>query len=179
VTRTRTALGLAAGVFGLALTLTAGPPRGKEPAPKAEAGRVAVAAARDRATVLHAAYAATLESMHHHFFRRERAVLPARAMEDVFADVGRETGAKGKWIAVNTPAMSIDHEPTSGFEKWAAAELAAGKPAAERVEGGTYHRAGAIPLGAGCLSCHTRLSATTDKTPRFAGIVITIPVKEE
>jgi hypothetical protein len=32
--------------------------------------------------------------MHHHYFRRDGAVLPARALEDVFADVERESKIK-------------------------------------------------------------------------------------
>jgi cytochrome c553 len=112
-------------------------------------------------------------------FRHDRAVLPARAMEDVFAAIDRESKIKTRWIAVNTPAMSINHEAETAFEKKAAAEIAAGKKEFEGVEKGYYLRATAIPLGAGCVGCHTKFSATTDKTPRFAGLVISIPVKDE
>ena len=140
---------------------------------------MSVAQARDRAKLMHEVYAATLDSTHHHFFRRDRAVLPARAMEDVFAQVGRRTGVEAKWIAVNTPAMTIDHEPKTTFEKEAAAAIAAGKESYEKVEGGTYQRAGAIPLGSGCVSCHTRSFTAPDKSPRFAGLVVRVPVKGE
>lgn len=169
-----TRTGLAAGLFVLPLTLVGNPTRADD---AGEDRRVTVAAARDRAKLAHEVYAATLDAMHHHFFRRDRAVLPARAMEDVFTQVGRRSGVEAKWIAVNTPAMTIDHEPKSAFEKEAAAAIAAGKEAYEKVEGGTYQRAGAIPLGNGCVSCHTRSIMTTDKTPRFAGLVIRVPVK--
>jgi hypothetical protein len=100
-------------------------------------------------------------------------------LEDVFRDMEKETSIKSRWIAVNTPAMSIHHEPEDGFEKKAAQEIASGKSEYEEIEGGVYRRAGAIPLRAGCVSCHTRLTATPDKTPRFAGLVIRIPVKEK
>jgi hypothetical protein len=167
---------LAAATFGLTLALTANPTRADEPG---DDRRVPVAVARDRAKLMHEVYAATLDSMHHHYFRRERAVLPARALEDVFTQVGRRSGVEGRWIAVNTPAMSIDHEPKTAFEKRAAAAIAAGKDSYEQVEGGVYRRAGAIPLGAGCVSCHSRSFTTPDKTPRFAGLVVTVPVKGE
>ena len=88
-------------------------------------------------------------------------------------------GSKARWIAVNTPAMSVDHQPESAFEKKAAEELAAGKDEYSRVEGGYYFEARPIPLGAGCIGCHTKLAPITDKKPRVAGLVIAIPVKDE
>lgn len=192
VTTTKMRLGLlggAAGVLCLSLGLNADPPRVSaeesskrakgEPAEKPDDKRVSVAVAKDRAKLMHGIYSATLDAMHHRYFRREGAVLPARAMEDVFADIDRQTGMKSRWIAVNTPAMSINHEPETAFEKTAAAELAAGKTEYARVEGGYYRRAGVIPLGTGCVGCHTKASPTVDKTPRFAGLVISIPVTGE
>ena len=145
--------------------------------PDDSAKPVTVAEARARAQLMHNIYAATLDSMHHHFFRRERSVLPARAMEDVFADVDRQTNIKSAWIAVNTKAMSIQHEPKNDFEKQAAKALAAGKGEFELVEKGYYHRAGAIPLGAGCVNCHTGFFSKTPQSQRFAGLVISMPVK--
>jgi hypothetical protein len=174
-------LGLCAltGVLGFTLALSADPPAGKVQDKAAPDNRVPVAVAKDRAKLMHKVYAATLEAMHQHYFRRERAVLPARALEDVFAELDRESDIKTKWIAVNTPAMSITHEPQTAFEKKAAEELAAGKGEYARVEGGYYTRAAAIPLGAGCVSCHTKFFTTPPKTPRFAGLVISIPVTDK
>lgn len=177
-------------VFGIAMTLSADPPHipaastaknaPGEPVKKPENDhRVPVAVAKDRAKLMHEIYSATLDSMHHHFFRRDRAVLPARAMEDVFDEIDRQTKIQTRWIAVNTPAMSIHHEPETAFETKAAAAIAAGKPEYESVEKGVYYRASPIPLGAGCIGCHTRLAPTTDKTPRFAGLVIAIPVNDK
>ena len=74
--------------------------------------------------------------------------------------------------------MSVNHEPQTSFEKKAAEELTAGKKDYERIEDGYYRRAGVIPLGVGCVGCHTKLFAANAKTPRFAGLVISIPVKE-
>ncbi|MBA4191069.1 MAG: hypothetical protein C0467_24045 [Planctomycetaceae bacterium] len=187
---TRITLGIlvgAVGVFCLTLGLNADPPRTPtNPADKAKGTqkpdddkRVSLAVARDRAKLMHVMYSATLDSVHHHYFRRDRAVLPARALEDVFAEVDRQTKIKSRWIAVNTPAMSVNHEPETDFEKKAAAEIASGKAEFDRVENGYYHRVGAIPLGTGCVSCHTKFGVTPEKTPRFAGLVISIPLKDE
>jgi len=140
---------------------------------------VTVAVARDRAKLMHDIYSATLDTMHHRYFRREGAVLPARALDDVFAEVDRKTQIKTRWIAVNTPAMSTNHEPVTAFEKRAAEVLAEGKAEYATTENGYYLRATPIPLGAGCVSCHTKFGATDDKKPRFAGLVISIPVKDE
>jgi hypothetical protein len=128
---------------------------------------------------LHDLFADTLDLVHHRYFRRDGAVLPSRAIEDVFARTEKRSGVKARWIAVNTPAMGVNHEPESAFEKKAAEELAAGKDKYSRVEKGYYLEARPIPLGAGCVGCHTRQAPITDKKPRFAGLVIAIPVKDE
>jgi Protein of unknown function (DUF3365) len=158
-------------------------PQRVAPAAVAEPGKAAekaaVAKAREQAKLMHVIYSSTLEAMHQHFFRRERAVLPARALEDVFADVESETKVKAKWIAVNTKAMSIHHEPASAFEKQAARAIAAGKGEYERVEDGYYYRAGPIPLNSSCINCHTGFFTKTPQTQRFAGLVIRVPVSKK
>jgi hypothetical protein len=116
--------------------------------------------------------------MHHHYFHGDRAVVPARAMESIFADVGRKSKTTARWIAVSTQAMSLDHEPASEFEKLAAAEIKGGKSAVERVEKGNYLRAAPIPLDSGCIRCHTGGLVTTSTAPRFAALVISMPVSE-
>jgi hypothetical protein len=75
--------------------------------------------------------------------------------------------------------MNNNHESETAFEKKAAAEIAAPKAAYEGIEDGVYLRATAIPLGKGCVGCHTKITAAADKTPRFAGLVISIPVKND
>lgn len=167
---------VAAVVVASVAALSAAPPA-KDQKP-ADEQRLTVDEAKGRAKLLHGVYAATLESLHHHYFRREGAVLPARAMEDIFKDVEEETKVKARWIAVNTQAMSINHEPKGEFEKKAAEELSAGKTSYERIDKGVYQRAGVIPLGNGCVSCHTRFFSQPPKTPRVAALVISIPVKE-
>jgi hypothetical protein len=123
-------------------------------------------------------YSSTLDVMHHRYFRSDRATLPARALEDVFKDIEAETNIQARWIAVSTTAMSIHHEPETEFEKKAARQIAAGEGEFEQVQGGVYQRAGVIPLKAGCVGCHAGpLSAANAKTPKFAGLVIRIPMK--
>lgn len=142
-------------------------------------GAVSVATARENAKLMHNIYASTLEVMHHHFFRSNRAILPARALEDVFEEVEAQSNVKAKWIAVNAKAMSINHEAKSAFEKKAAAAIAAGKGEFERVEDGYYRRAAAIPLGAGCVRCHTGHFGGEPKSPRFAALVISVPLTKK
>jgi len=138
--------------------------------------RVSVEVARDRAKVMHDIYAASLEMMHHRYFHRNRAIVPARAMEDVFDVIKGQSNVEAQWIAVNMKAMSIDHVPKSDFAKKAAKEIAAGKPELEVVEDGYYRRAGAIPLATGCVGCHGGFFKESTKTPKFAGLVISVPI---
>jgi hypothetical protein len=139
----------------------------------------AVVKARQNAELMHHMYAATLEVMHRRYFRNDRAAVPARALEDVFAEMEANTKVKANWISVNTAAMSINHEPKSEFERRAAAAIAAGKREFELVENGHYRRATPIPLGAGCVTCHVGLAVNASKTPRFAGLVISVPLNNE
>jgi hypothetical protein len=180
----------AAAIVGAGLALRADSPSdgAKKSKPRRRAGadapadsmhRVPVAIARDRAAQMHATLESTLHAMHRHYFQRGRSTLPARALEDVFEDVARDAHVNVRWISVNTKPISVDREPETAFEKQAAKEIAAGKESFERVEKGTYHRAGAILLGAGCVNCHTTSFAAPPKTPRYAGLVISVPTVEE
>lgn len=141
--------------------------------------RVTLDVARERAATLHLAYSATLDTIHHYYFRKDQSVLPARAMEEIFKSVNRQSKAKANWISVNTKPMSVDHEPTSDFEKKAAAAIAAGKDQYESVEDGYLRSASSIPLHGGCISCHVGSSfGPPPKGPRYAGLVISVPIKE-
>lgn len=165
-------------VIAAAALLHAAAVRGDAP-PKSDTAAkkgITVEMARDRAENMHEMYGATLEMLHHRYFHRDRSLLPARAMEDIFADMKRRTSVEARWISVNTKAMNIDHEPETDFEKKAASEIAAGKQAFEAVEEGVYRRATAIPLKAGCIGCHAGAFAAASKTPRFAGLVISVPM---
>lgn len=143
-----------------------------------EKDRVSVEVARDRAKLMHDIYTATLDVMHHRYFHREKSVVPARAMEDVFDEMKLNSKSEARWIAVNLRAMSIDHEPESDFEKHAVREIVAGKSDVETIEGGYFRRATVIPLHDGCISCHEGTFRQPTKAPKFAGLVISIPVTE-
>lgn len=140
---------------------------------------ISTAQARERAKLLHGVYAATLEVLHDRYFHDERAIVPARAMEDVFTEQKKQTKIKARWISVNTKAMSLNHEPKTDFEKQAAAAISAGKAEFELVEKDLYRRAAGIELTGGCVSCHTGFFAGEPKSPRFAGLVIEIPISEK
>lgn len=133
-------------------------------------------AAKDKAKLLHEVFAATLEVMHHRYFRHERTIVPARAMEDVFAEMQKSAGIEARWISVNLKPMSLNHEPATEFEKLAAKEIATGKPEVNAVEGGFYRRAGVIPIGTGCAGCHEGFFKPPTKGPKYAALVISVPI---
>ena len=141
--------------------------------------RVPVAVARDRAKLMHEIYSATLEVMHDRYFHADRAVVPARAMEDVFSQLDEQTGSQASWISVNLKAMSINHEPKTDFEKRAAREIVIGEMEIEEIKDGVYRRAGAIPMAGGCISCHGGFFKEPTKAKKFAGLVISIPILPE
>jgi hypothetical protein len=153
-------------------------PATSDAAEKPESPRVSVEVARDRAVLMHEVSLATLEVMHDRYFHREKSVVPARAMQDVFDHMRQQSHIDAKWIAVNSPAMSVDHEPETDFEKFAAKELAAGKPMVERVEKGFYQRAATVPLTSDCIGCHDGFFKSRSTVPKFAGLIIRVPVRE-
>ena len=144
-----------------------------------DAVRVPIAVARDRAKVMHDIYTTTLDVMHDRYFHADRAVIPARAMEDVFSAMADQTGSKANWISVNLKAMSINHEPQTDFEKRAARDIVAGETEIEVIEDGFYRRASAVPMTGGCLSCHAGFFNQPSKVPKFTGLVISIPIVAE
>lgn len=166
----------AGGMLCLAIAVQAGPPEDEDPEP--DKSRVSLDTARDRARLLHDVYSTTLDVMHERFFERGRSTLPARALEDVFEILEQESRGKAQWISVNTKAMTIDHEPKTEYEKAAARELAAGKQEWELVENGVYRRATPIPLSSSCVGCHTGFFVGAPKSPRMAGLIISIPLKD-
>ena len=121
---------------------------------------VPLAVARDRAKLLQDVYMSTLEVIHERYFHGDRVIVPARAMEAIFTDMKRQHHIDAHWISVNLKAMSLDHEPQSEFEKFAAREIAKGEKAVERVQEGEYYRATAISLSGGCLTCHDSLTTS-------------------
>lgn len=169
------------GLLWCAVSLTADskmPPGKPKPAIE-EKDRVPVEVARDRAQMMHEIYSTTLDVIHDRYFHDDKSAIPARAMEDVFREMNSRSKAEARWIAVNLRAMSIDHEPETEFEKQAARELAAGKSEVEKIEDGYLRRATAIPLTGGCISCHEGGFKPPTKVAKFAGLVISIPIKTD
>ena len=150
-----------------------------ESAEKADDERVSVEVARDRAKLLHQVYASTLRVMHQRYFHGDTVTVPARAMEDVFSEIAWRSKVEAKWISANVQPMGVNHEPRTDFEKRAAKEISAGKEEFEAVEKGYYRRAGSIPLVSGCISCHAGFLGMAPKTPRYAGLVISVPINDE
>ncbi|MDP7016942.1 MAG: hypothetical protein QGG36_14150 [Pirellulaceae bacterium] len=165
------------------------PPAKKEPPSKRDDSATkkktavrtpSVAEARARAKLLHTTYESTLIAVHRAYFEEgKRQTIPARVLEGVFFWVDQDHKSKTRWISVNTDAMNVDHEPKSDIEKKAAKALAAGADQFELVEDGVYHRAGAITLVAGCLRCHESSLSQNRKRRRVAGLVISMPVKQD
>lgn len=155
-------------------------PAGPNPSSDAaqDLGPISVGEARERAKILHDVYEAMLRTIHSRYFKENAGVpIPSRALEEVFARVTRRTKTKARWIAVNSQAMSLDHEPADDFEKAAVRVLSAGGQEFEQVENGTYRRATPIALLDSCLKCHAPPPIRVTNA-RFAGLVISMPVKE-
>lgn len=158
------------------------PDNSDKPAKKSKPAKplLTVEEARGQAKLLHTTYEATLIAVHRAYFEEgKRMLVPSRVLEDIFYWVDHETKGETRWIAVNTEAMSIDHEPESEIEKKAAKVLASGEEEFELIEDGVYHRAGAVTLVASCLRCHEPNLFQKQKRKRVAGLVISIPVKQE
>lgn len=154
-------------------------PESASETPEKKAAGVPLTVARDRAKLMHSIYLTTLNVMHDRYFHADRSIVPARAMEDVFSEIEQETGSKANWISVNLRAMSINHEPSTDFEKRAAKEIATGESEVETTEDGYYRRATAIPMTGGCISCHAGVFNQSAKSRKFAALVISIPVVAE
>jgi len=154
-------------------------PKESDSAATTKQDHVTVEVARDRAKLMHKIYKATLDVMHDRYFHADRAVVPARAMEDVFSELERQSNVQARWISVNLKPMSVSHKPETKFEKQAAKEISNGKPDVEIIEDGFYRRVGAIPIGSGCISCHSGFFKNPSKKPKFAGLVISIPIHDE
>lgn len=156
-----------------------GPYTAKTTSPIAEENRVSLEVARDRARLMQKIYEATLHTMHDRYFHADRAVIPARAMEDVFEQMEEASQSKARWISASLSPMSINHEPETTFEKDAARQIARGEECVETIEDGYYRRVGSIPMTGGCVSCHAGFSTKQSASPKFSGLVISIPVKAD
>lgn len=140
----------------------------KRPAPSVEE-------ARQRAEVLHTSIHATLQIVHHRYYREDEGLLlPAATLRDVFAEIEKEHQIQLRWLAVEGQVMNTDHAPRDEFEKTAAKALESGKDSYEQVLDGQLRRAGPITLSNHCLKCHVPDRKNTDD--RKAGLIISMPV---
>ncbi|MEZ6068362.1 MAG: DUF3365 domain-containing protein [Planctomycetaceae bacterium] len=130
--------------------------------------------ARARARILHETLHGTLQVMHRDFFREDDGTrIPSRSLADVFSELEKSYEIKLQWLAVDTKAMHIDHEPQTDFEKAAVAAFKADESEYEQVDGDAYRYAGRIRLSAVCLTCH--LSRRSNNNDRSAALTITMP----
>ena len=144
----------------------------------AEPTRPSVAEARRQAEILHSTIHATLQVVHHQYYREDEGLaIPAATLRDVFAELEREQHIKLRWLAVEGKAMNSDHKPQDAFEIEAAQALQSGRQPHEGTEDGVYRRAAAIRLTNQCLKCHVPDRKNTED--RTAGLIISIPVKEK
>ncbi|MEX0818749.1 MAG: DUF3365 domain-containing protein, partial [Pirellulaceae bacterium] len=136
-----------------------------ESADASDTAPATVAEARGRARILHETIHGALQVMHRDFFREdEKLTIPSRSLEDVFRELARSFDVEVRWLAVNTEAMNVDHEPQSEFEKRAAQALASGKSEFESSDKDVYRHVGVIRLASQCLKCHVpRRTSTKDR----------------
>jgi len=137
-----------------------------------------VTEARSRARILHETLHGSLQVMHRDFFREDEGLtIPSRSLEDVFSELKQSYDLELHWLAVDTPAMNVDHQPTGEMQLKAAGALKDGDAEFEAVFEDRYYFAGPIRLSATCLSCH--LSRRSSNDDRAAGLMISMPLHTE
>jgi Protein of unknown function (DUF3365) len=149
-----------------------------ESSPGADASLPSLDEARGRSELLHETMHATLQIVHHEYFREDEGVtIPAATLKRVFRELADRHNVELRWIAVDAQPMNVDHAAKDSFEKEAVRALAAGKESFELAENGAYRRAGAITLASDCLKCH--LPNRTSTKSRTAALVIRMPIAGE
>ncbi|WP_437228892.1 c-type heme family protein [Planctomicrobium sp. SH661] len=134
--------------------------------------------AAQEASVLHDVMHATLQLVHHRYYREDEGLaIPAATLDEVFEDIEKEHGVQLRWLVVDGQAMNSDHLPQNDSERVAVQALRSGKKLHEWTEGGSYHRAGAITLTNLCLKCHVPDRKSVEN--RTAGLIVTLPLKQE
>jgi hypothetical protein len=166
-------LAIVVGAAWLALPTTAAPP--PEPVAEPAAALPTVDEARQQAQLLHETMHATLQVVHHEYYREDEGLtIPAATLKKVFAELGSSRKVGLRWLVVDAQAMNVDHVAQDDFERAAVQALAAGKESHEQAAEGVYRHAGPITLTSDCLKCH--LPNRNSTKPRTAGLIITIPV---
>jgi hypothetical protein len=134
--------------------------------------------ARARARLLHETIHATLQIVHHQYFRDDEGLLiPARTMKAVFKELDRGCDVQLRWLVVDADAMNVDHKAKDEFERSAVKALASGKDEFEATDNGLYRHVGSITLSSECLGCH--LPSRTSTEDRAAGLVISMRIRED
>jgi hypothetical protein len=145
-----------------------------------EGGRAAqrptAAEAQGRAELLHETLHATLQVVHHQYYREDEGLaIPAATLKKVFGELASRKQVDVRWLVVNAAAMNSDHLPQNDFERKAVAAIGAGKDEYVEVEQDVFRRAAPITLSSECLKCHApRRSSTND---RLAGLIISMPIR--
>jgi hypothetical protein len=133
--------------------------------------------ARGRARLLYETIQATLQVVHHEYYREdEKLPIPARTLEKVFRELADRQKVEVRWLAVTGQAMNVSHNPKNDFEKKAVTAIASGAEEYELTENGIYRRAGVITLTSECLKCHVPHRTNTQN--RAAGLVIAMPIQK-
>ncbi|HEV7225275.1 MAG TPA: DUF3365 domain-containing protein [Pirellulales bacterium] len=163
----------------------AAPPRdGGQPAQTEQQSQAApdhalpsVDEARARARLLHETVHATLQIVHHEYYREDEGLrLPAATLKSVFRELAARQKVELRWLVVDAEAMDVAHNPQNEFEKNAVKALGSGQDDYERAENGVYRHVGAITLSSECLKCH--LPSRTSSKDRTAGLIIAMPVEK-
>lgn len=150
--------------------IAAEPPGEQRNAPSADE-------APGRARLLHETIHATLQIVHHEYYREDEALkLPAATLQTVFRELANRQKVELRWLAVNAQAMNVDHVPRDDFEKQAVQALAAGKVEFAQQDEKTYRYAGPITLDSSCLKCHA--PTRTSNRDRLAALVIRFPLRK-
>jgi hypothetical protein len=133
--------------------------------------------ARGRARLLYETIQATLQVVHHEYYREdEKLPIPARALKKVFRELADRQKVEIRWLAVTGQAMNQDHLPQTDFEKKAVSAIASGAEEYELTDNGIYRHASVITLTSECLKCH--LPNRTSTKSRAAGLVIVMPIEK-
>lgn len=149
---------------------------GEEPQAAPASQPPTVEEAKVRARLLHETVHGALLVMHRDFFREDEGfTLPARSLDDVFAEMKASHGVEMAWLAVDAKPMDVGHAADDDFEKKAVEAIAAGSDEYGAVEGERYRHAGRIRLASECLKCH--LPNRTSLEDRSAAVTISMPVR--
>jgi Protein of unknown function (DUF3365) len=132
--------------------------------------------ARREAKLLHETLHAMLHMIHIRYFHKDEGLpLPATSFKMVFNEIEKSQKIKVRWLAVNLPAMHLDHAPKDGFEREAVKALSEGSEYFDRTEDNRYRFAGRITIGSECLSCHS--PTHTSNEAKIGGLLISMELK--